>query len=182
MQRMVAANGRERCFLERRVAMYKFLLLVIAVIMALAVNVSAQNNIDPEADADALVGPLIDLAESASSIDYGRTRRCCAVTGNLRVQTRDLFVAGDIWRAVVFEGGQVDVTSNTSGKGSGAPALGPGIFGNVATISRRCAWVVTTLGNTAPGGLPAGGETRVTSSSGANVSCLGEGTHPGHLP
>jgi len=161
--------------------MHKFLLLITAVIMAFTVNVSAQNNIDPEADADALeVGPRIDLAESASTIDYARVRRCClaSATGSIRVQTRDLFIAGDIWRAVVHEGGGSDVTSNTNGKGSNAPALAPGVFGNVATILRRCAWVVTTLGNTAPGGLPAGGTTRVTSSSGSSVSCTTESTHP----
>jgi len=179
MQRMVAANGCERCFLERRVAMYKFLLLVIAVIMAFAVNVSAQNNgPGPESDVEALIESQTDFADNASTIDYARVRRCCVTSGNIRVQTRDLFVAGDIWRAVVHEGGVSDVTSNTNGKGVNAPALAPGIFGNVATINRRCAWVVTTLGNTAPGGLSAGGTTRVTSSTGANVSCFNESTHP----
>lgn len=160
-------------------ATYKFLLVIAAAVMAFAVNVSAQNSgleddVDPMIEAE----PMINLTDSASTIDYARVRRCCVGSGSIQVQTRDLFIAGDIWRAVVHEGGVSDVTSNTSGKDSGAPALAPGILGNLATIPRRCAWVVTTFGNTAPGGLPADGQTRVTSSTGSAVSCSTESMHP----
>jgi hypothetical protein len=175
-------------------ATYKFLLVIAPAVMAFAVNVSAQNvnvsaqNIDLEAEEESrleatieeapLAAPLLDLTDSASTIDYARVRRCCVSSGSISVQTRDLFLPGDIWRAVVHEGGASDVTSNTSGKGSGAPALGPGVFGNVATIARQCAWVVTTFGNTVPAGLPAGGQTRVTSSTGGSAICSTESTHP----
>ena len=163
------------------IATYKFLLVLTAVMMAFAVNVSAQDNIEPkEPDVVPMIDiqPMIDLTDIANSIDYAKVRRCCIVgSGRVQVQTADCCVAGDIWRAVVFEGGNADVTSNTFGKGSGAPALGPGVFGNLASIGRRCAWVVTTLGNTAPGGIPAEGTTRVTSSTGSGVSCFTEVEH-----
>jgi len=159
------------------IATSKFLLVITAVMIAFVVNVSAENT-GNEVEQEETFEPLVDFTDPAQTIDYARVRRCCVTSGSIRVQTRDLFIAGDIWRAVVHEGGVSDVTSNTSGKGPGAPALAPGVFGNIATIARRCAWVVTTLGNTAPGGLPADGQTRVTSSTGGGVSCVTESTHP----
>jgi hypothetical protein len=156
--------------------MYKLMVLITAVVLASALDVSAQNSgaVQP----DSAVEAQVDFSHTANTVDFAQVRRCCVASGSIRVRTRDQFIAGDIWRAVVHEGGVSDVTSNTNGKGVNAPALPPGIFGNIASIPRRCAWVVTTLGNSAPGGLPAGGQTQVTSSAGSAVFCTVESTHP----
>ena len=83
----------------------------------------------------------------------------------------DCCIAGDIWRATIYKGNKAALfqnTANTSQFVAGAAAFAPDVYSPNATIntSVKAVYVLATMGNQTPGGLPAGGTLRIATNGG----------------
>lgn len=91
----------------------------------------------------------------------------------------DCCISGDIWRATIYKGvksGLFQNTANTAQFTAGAPAFAPDTYSPNATISPgfglvKGVFVLATMGNQTPGGLPAGGTLRVQTAPLSGPAC-----------
>lgn len=159
--------------------MRKHLLVGIAALLTLALTAPAfaQNAGDAQGGLGADEGAANSVLKNLqSNTQYFVARYQCkdGTASAIGVQVRDLFIAGDIWRGTIHSKTLINTTGNVAAA-PGSPAFVPGVYSPSATIVPglglvKGIYVIVGSGNAAPGGLPAGWDTLIT-SNGAALSC-----------
>ena len=162
--------------------MRKNLLVAIAGVFALGISAPAmaQDNISGLSVGEGGAGTIF-LAQSSSTNRKSSRYQCSDPTATstlISVAVADCCVAGDIYRATIYKGVKQSKFNHTlnaaGGVNPGAPAFAPDVFSPDATIGTKVSKVdiVTTAGNTHPGGLGAGWTVRVSTNAGGPVCSL----------
>jgi hypothetical protein len=155
----------------------KKILLGLAV-LALATPVMAQDNVSGSAAPSGDVNVL--FRSITASNNYFAARYICkdSTASSFSVQVADCCIAGDQWRAMLQKGNTASrfgYTGNLSQFTPGAAAFAPDVYSPAVTFTGAIGTLAGLetffmIGNSTPGGLPAGGTGRI-SSNGFDVKC-----------
>jgi hypothetical protein len=154
------------------------LLLVLAV-LALAAPALAQDNVGGAVPVAGDVNVLFRTV-TANNNYFAARYICKDVTASaLGAAIADCCIAGDQWRAMLQKGNTAALfqfTGNLSQFTAGGAAFAPDVYSPNAVVSGAVGTlagfeVFFMLGNSTPGGLPAGATGRV-SSNGFDVKCV----------
>ena len=158
--------------------MRKYLLVGMAAAFALtlATPAMAQDNVSGLGVDEGGAGTIF-IGQTSATNRKSTRYRCSDPTFTstlISVAVTDCCIAGDIYRATVYKGtkqSKFNHTLNANPTVPGAAAFAPGIYSADATIGTKVSKVdvLTTAGNTHPGGLPAGWTVRVITNGGGPV-------------
>ena len=146
--------------------------------LALAVPALAQDNVSglgAQEATDVAIFKSLTASNNYFAVKY-QCKDATLTSSTISAAIADCCIAGDIWRATIWKGNSnstFENTANTAQFTAGAPAFSPDVFSPEALIGGKVAgvYVLATMGNQTPGGLPAGGTLRIT-TNGAAPACV----------
>lgn len=160
--------------------MKKYLGVALAAVFALSLGAPAfaQDNtagLGAYEGADGTTFKFLTATNNYFAVKY----QCKDLSGLSTVVTSaiaDCCIFGDIWRATIWKGNSsktFENTANTAQFTAGAPAFAPDVYSPDMGFGGKVTgvYVLATMGNQTPGGLPAGGTLRVTTNSTA-ATCV----------
>jgi hypothetical protein len=162
--------------------MTKYLRIGLMALSAVAFTTSAYaQNVGSGAPPEGADGTI--FKSLTANNNYFATKYLCkdgtGTASSISTAIADCCVAGDIWRATIYRGNaasQLANTANTAQFVAGGAAFAPDTYSPNATITPgfskvKAVYIVATMGNQTPGGLPAGGTLRVTTSPISGPTC-----------
>ena len=149
--------------------------------VAFAAPAFAQDNVSGLGSGETAAG-TISVSHSANNNYFSKRLQCSDPTLTSTVISAsvvDCCIAGDIWQLNLSKGTKASLyrhVANVAQFTPGAAAFGPGVPSPAASIGTavKKVDVITTSGNSAPGGLPAGLSTTI-STNGGGPSCAVKG-------
>jgi hypothetical protein len=162
--------------------MRKHLLTGCAAIFAVALAAPAfAQNVGSQGGGEGADGTIFK-GLTANNNFFAAKYQCTDKTGtasSISAAVADCCISGDIWRATIWKSNKATLfqnTANTSQFTAGAAAFAPDTYSPNATITPgfglvKGVYVLTTMGNQTPGGLPAGGTLRVQTSPISGPTC-----------
>jgi len=160
--------------------MRKYFLTSLTAVFALALAgpALAQDNVSglgAQESTDGLVFKSLQANNNYFATKY-QCKDATLTSSTISAAIADCCIPGDIWRATIWKGNSNNTfenTANTSQFVAGAPAFAPDTFSPDALIGGKISgvYVLATMGNQTPGGLPAGGTLRI-STNGATPACV----------
>jgi len=162
--------------------MKKYLRIGLMALFAVTLSTAAYaQNVGAGAPAEGADGTIFK-GLTANNNYFAVKYQCKDATGtasSISTAIADCCISGDIWRATIYKGnsaGQFQNTANTAQFTAGAAAFAPDTYSPNATITPgfskvKAVYIVATMGNQTPGGLPAGGTLRVQTSPVSGPTC-----------
>jgi hypothetical protein len=154
-------------------------LLVGLFALVFAAPAAAQDNVSGLGADEGGAGTI--FIGQTSDTNYKSSRYQCSdpflTSTFIAAAVADCCIAGDIYRATIYKGTKKTLFAHTANVAQfvpGAAAFAPDVYSPNATISTKVKKVdlVTTAGNSHPGGLPAGWTVRVITNGGGPVCAL----------
>jgi hypothetical protein len=163
--------------------MRKYLSIGLGALLAVAFAAPtfAQDNVSGAGSSEGAAGTIF-MAGGANNNYYSKRVQCTDPTGTstqLSAAIADCCVAGDIWQLNVSKGTKASFyrhVANVAQFTPGAASFAPDVYSPFATIltAVKKVDVISTSGNSAPGGLPAGLTVQVF-TNGGNAACAIKG-------
>jgi hypothetical protein len=145
--------------------------------VAFAAPTFAQDNVSGLGSSEGAAGTIF-IAGTANNNYYSKRQQCTDPSGTssqISAAIADCCIAGDIWQLNLSKGTKSSLyrhVANVSQTGIGAASFAPDVYSPFATLltSVKKVDLISTSGNSAPGGLPAGLTVQVF-TNGGNANC-----------
>jgi len=159
--------------------MRKYLAIGLGALIAVAFAAPtfAQDNVSGAGSSEGAAGTIF-ITGSVNNNYYAKRQQCTdpsATSTQISAAIADCCISGDIWQLTVMKGTKSSLfrhVANVSQTTPGAASFAPDVYSPFATLltAVKKVDVLSTSGNSAPGGLPAGLTVQVF-TNGGNAVC-----------